>query len=237
MDDFSLRKMNVSVFQAPADPLDTVMHSKDGSARVRAMAYIHEPASRGGSGQEQQAVLNVMRQCATKDLLPACRLAAIDRLRHFRDPAAVEILKDAYYNAGAFPNSETASVIRRQALAALADTGHESAVEMLVQVLREPPAEGADVDRQAKLDERLTAARALGRFQSPNAAVALAEAMAKETDIGLQRRAHDSLVSITGQNLPDAKAWGEYVNEPANRQAIVQRQRSSGILELVGFKP
>jgi HEAT repeat protein len=238
MDDFSFRKMNVGVFQRPTDPMDVVMNSKDGGARVRALAYITEPTSRGGSVEEQQHTLQVLKQCATKDLLPAARLAAIDRLRHFRDPAVVEILKEAYYNAGAFPNTETASVIRRQSLSALADTQHESAVDMLVTVLREPPAEGAEIDRQAKLDERLTAARELGRFQSPAAAAALAEVMAKESDVGLQRRVHESLVSITGQNLPiDGRAWTDWVNDPTNRQTIVERRPSPSLLELVGFKP
>lgn len=238
MDDFSFRKMNIAVFQRPTDPMDTVMNSKDGAARVRALAYVTEPAARGGSAEEQQHTLQVLKQCATKDMLPAARLAAIDRLRHFRDPAVVEILKEAYYSAGAFPNTETASVIRRQSLSALADTQHETAVEMLVTVLREPPAEGAEVDRQAKLDERLTAARELGRFQSPAAAVALAEVMAKENDVGLKRRVHDSLVRITGQNLPqDGQAWSDWVKDPSNRQTIVERKPAPSLLELVGFKP
>lgn len=236
MDDFSIRKMNVSVFQPPADPMDVVINSKDGSARVRALAYIREPAARGGSPEEQQQTLEVMKHCATKDLLPAARLAAIDRLRHFRDPAVVEILKEAYYSASAFPNIETASVIRRQALSALADTRHEAAVEMLVTVVREPPAEGAEVERQAKLDERLTAARELGRFQSPAAAMALAEVLSKERDVGLQRRAHESLVKITGQDLPiDGRVWSEWVNDPINRQMIVERKQTPSLLQLVGF--
>lgn len=238
LDDFNIRKMNVEVFQIPADPLDVVRNSKDGAARVRALAYVSEPAGRGGSAEEQQHTLEVLKYCATKDLLPAARLAAINRLRHFRDPAVVEILKEAYYNASAFPNVETASVLRRQALSALADTRHEAAMEMLITVLREPPAEGAEIERQAKLDERLTAARELGRFQSPQAAAALAEVLSKENDVGLQRRLHESLVKITGQNLPpDGRAWSDWVNDPSNQQFIVQRKPSSSLLQLVGFNP
>ncbi|MGL4550189.1 MAG: HEAT repeat domain-containing protein, partial [Gemmataceae bacterium] len=168
--------------------------------------------------------------------MPACRLAAIERLRHFKDPAAAEALKEAYYRAGAFPSADTSSILRRQALAALAETRQPAAVDLLVKVLREPPAEGADIDRQAKLDERLTAARALGNFQSVQATAALADVVAKEEDVGLQRCAQKSLVSITGQDLPDGKSWNEYLADPANREAIAARQPGGGIMEMVGFR-
>jgi hypothetical protein len=229
MDDFSIKRMNFDVFRKPPDPIEVVVKSTDGAARARAIGCLNE-----NSGPD---VMKVLRHCAAEDMMPACRLAAIDRLRHFKDPAAAEALKEAYYRAGAFPSSETASILRRQALAALADTRQPGAVELLVRVLREPPAEGADVDRQAKLDERLTAARALGNFNSPQATAALAEVLAKEEDVGLQRCVHGSLVSITGKDLPaDGKTWNEYLANPANRDAIATRQPGGGIMELVGFR-
>lgn len=232
MDDFSIKRMNFDVFRKPSDPLEVVMKSTDGGARARAIACLGVH-----SGHDPREIIKVLRQCAAEDQMPACRLAAIERLRHIKEPAAAEALKEAYYRAGAFPSAELASVLRRQSLAALADTRQAVGIELLIKVLREPPAEGADVDRQAKLDERLTAAQALGRFQSPEATAALADILAREEDIGLQRCAHKSLVTITGKDLPpDGKSWNEYLSNPANREAIASRKPSSSLLGMVGIR-
>ena len=99
---------------------------------------------------------------------------------------------------------------------------------------------GADQDRDQKTQERIAAARALANFNTSQATGALADAMAgKDEDIGLQRRCHESLVSITGQELPaDAKAWQDMLRAPGAAEAIANRRPTLGekVLELTGLR-
>lgn len=237
MDDFNIKRMNFEVFRTPGEPLEVIAKSEDGSARARAIAMLREPMASGGSQKDQDTVVTVLCHAAAHDRMPICRIKAINVLRTFKDPRAVDGLKEAYYRAGAF-HADTASIIRRLALDSLGETRQEAAVDLLVRVLRAPPAEGADTDRQQQHDERMTAARALGRFHSPQASAALVEVLAKEEDPGMQQRAKESLVAITGKELPpDAKMWNEYLSDPRTREAIAQRKANGpGVLELVGFR-
>jgi hypothetical protein len=65
-----------------------------------------------------------------------------------------------------------------------------------------------------RLDVRLAAIRALGQYENePTAVQALVAILRDEKDVALRGRAHESLVTITGQDLePDAKAWTEWLN-------------------------
>src|SRR5262249_43357878 len=152
-------------FRDPDDPLGVLndRNERDGNRRARAIRCLREPLAHGGGQQDQDQYVKVLNHVAANDSQLLCRMAAVDMLRHYRDPRAVDGLRDACYRAGSF-TSEMATVLRSQALAGLGETGQPAAVETLVRVLREPPAEGPDVDRQQKLDERIAAARALGHF-------------------------------------------------------------------------
>src|SRR5262249_30273689 len=113
-----------------------------------------------------------------------------------------------------------------------------AAVETLVRVLREPPTEGPDQDRQQKLDERMAAARALGGFNQYQATAALVEVLRKDQDVALRRCAHDSLESTTGRDLPpDAAVWAEYLNNP-NASNAPERGSKAGqeILQAIGWR-
>jgi HEAT repeat protein len=58
------------------------------------------------------------------------------------------------------------------------------------------------------MDERITAARALGKFNRPEATEALLKVLQTEKDVALRDRAAEALQQITGKQLPaDAKAW------------------------------
>jgi hypothetical protein len=194
----------------PPDPLVVLQNSSDGDQRRKALGALREPLANGGTQREQDLIVTVLTHSATRDDQALCRLAAIDSLRRFRDPRAAEALKEAYYRAGSF-NAETATVIRCQALTALGEVGHPSAVELLVRVLREPPVEGADPEKQQKLDERIAAARALGHFPHYQATGALVEVMrGEQEDVALRSRAHESLQLATGKSLPaDPQAWSD----------------------------
>jgi HEAT repeat protein len=194
------------------DPLVVLRDSTDGDKRARAFRALKEPLANGGSQQEQDVVVKILAKAATSEK-SLCRLAAIGTLRTFRDPRAVEALRDAYYKAGDFA-PETAIVLKVQALNALGETGQPAAVETLVRVLREPPVVGSDEERQHKMDERIAAARALGHFRDPQAANALIDVLSKEKDVALRHRANDALQAATGKDLPpDAQKWQEYLQK------------------------
>jgi HEAT repeat protein len=227
--------MNFEVFREPKDSLDTIRNSKDGNARARALRSIREPAAHGGSQEQQDAVVAVLNYSASHETQPWCRIAAIDALRKFRDPRAAEGLKEAYYRAGSFP-PETATTIRCQALSAMGEAGHADSVEVLVRVLREPPVEGPDQDRDLKSRERHAAARALGNFNQSQGISALVEVLRRNDDDALRNNAHRSLVSATGRDLPaDPQAWDEWLKNP---QAVPPSKPNLGdrILQLTGLQ-
>jgi HEAT repeat protein len=222
-----------TLFHQP-DPLVVLRDSKEGDKRARALDELTEPLARGGSQQEQDLIVKVLSAAATSDEQALCRLAAIDALRHFRDPRAVQALEQAYYRAGFF-NPETATVIRCQALQALGDTGNPEAIKTLVRVAGEPPVEGPEQEKQQKLDERIAAVRALGKFPQAAATQALVQVLRSEQDVALRVRAHDALQVATGQRLPpDAQAWADYLH---NRDSATVREPGLGekFLRLTGW--
>jgi hypothetical protein len=208
------------VFAQRPDPLWVVRNSPDGDKRAKALRALQEPLAHGGTAEQQEVVVPVLLYAAAKDTQPLCRLAAVQSLRTFKDPRAVEGIKDAYYRAGSF-NPETANVIRCQALEALGETGSPAAVDLLVQVLREPPVEGPDPDRQQKLDERIAAAHALGHFKSYQATEALVGVLRTDQDVALRQRANESLQAATGKDFPaDARVWADFLHQPGNQEAL-----------------
>jgi hypothetical protein len=242
-DEFSWRKMNFEVFRDPPEPLVVIKTSKDGNERARALRCLKEPLQNGGSQEEQDTVVAVLNYSASHETQPLCRLAAIQALRRFKDPRAVDGLKEAYYRAGSF-TPQTARLIRIQALTALGESGHPSALQLLIRIVREPPAEGTDFDRQQKLEERITAIRALRHFQQAEAVSTLVEALRaserlrSEDDVVVRNAAHESLVAVTGKHLPpDAQTWGDFLQNP-NHPVYAKAGPSIGdkILELTGLR-
>jgi HEAT repeat protein len=107
-------------------------------------------------------------------------------------------------------------VLRCQAVTALGRSGNPAAVDLLVRVVREPPAEGTEVDKQQSRDVRIAAARALGHFNQPQSVQALAAVLKSEKDVALRDRAHESLQLVTGRKLPaDSKEWDGVVQASA----------------------
>jgi hypothetical protein len=219
----------------PTDPLVTLRDSTDGDARARALRSLKEPRRRGGTEEQQNLHVEVLCRAASTERHALCRLAAIHALRDYRDPRVVDGLKEAYYRAGSF-NPETATVIRCAALEAIGNTGQPAGIETLVKVLREPPVEGAEIERQLKADERIAAARALAHFKDPEAQAALVGVMKTDKDVALRSRAHESLMLSTGKRMPmDAKVWDDYFRDPvATEQALAaSRTWKQHLLEIV----
>jgi HEAT repeat protein len=95
---------------------------------------------------------------------------------------------------------DVASVIRSRSVEALANTGNAEAVGMLTQV-----ATGTEKTGGGDRDARLAAVRGLKSLRSPESVAALSKVLAAEKtrDPALADRAHEGLVSLTGQSLPD----------------------------------
>lgn len=237
-EEFNIKKMNFEVFRDPEQPLEVIRHSQDGRLRARALRCLHEPLTHGGTKEEQDVYVSLLTYSASHEAQPWCRIAAIEMLRRYKDPRAAEGLKEAYYRAGSF-NPETATMIRCQALTALAETKQPQALEVLVRVLREPPVEGPDQDRELKMRERITAARALGEFKDYQSTHTLVEVLRKEEDDALRNNAHQSLVRVTGRDLPaDAQVWADFLHDPNSVKHASTPGAKIGdrILELTGLK-
>ncbi len=220
-DDVTSREFTVKSMFVKPDPLDVLQKSSDGDHRARALRRLVEPKQHGRSDEEQDLVVHILCTAANKETHAICRLAAIQTLAKFKDPRVVDGLnkevpglKHAYYAASSF-TPETAHMLKCATLKALGETGQPSAVEVLVACLNQPPVEGADVEMQRIMNERVTAARALGHFKQYKATEALLQVLAKEKDPAVRNRAHDSLCRATGKDFPpDAELWAEFLHNP-----------------------
>lgn len=242
-DDVTSREFHFKdMFKKDPEPMWVLEHSTDGDKRAKALRALREPAQHGGSQQDQDKIVTLLVRTALDDPQAWCRRAAIESLRDFRDPRAVEGLRDAYYRADKFP-ADTATSLKCQVLAALGeagkprrkgDLGNPAAVNLLVSVLREPPVEGSEVDKQQKNEERCAAAKALGHFPQSQATEALVVALRNQQDVALRNNVAASLVEITGKNLPaDPVAWEDFLHGKHDRRPE-QRPSAEGPIRQVG---
>src|SRR5262249_14252415 len=103
MDKVTSKDFEFSSLFAQPNPLMVLRDSTDGRARAEALRSLREPKQHGGTDQDQDLVVEVLTKAAWNEHYVFCRLAAINTLRHFKDPRAVEGLKEAYYRATSFP--------------------------------------------------------------------------------------------------------------------------------------
>jgi hypothetical protein len=202
-----------SLFVTP-NPLLVLQNSTDNTLRAKALGALREPSQYGGKPEDQEVYVKILTAAAVGDRQPLCRLAAIKSLGHFKDPRAVEALKEAYFSCN-FP-AETNAIIKEQALAALGHTKSPQARDFLVLVAREPPPtrDSNEVVKQQTLDIRLTAVRALANFSHYEVTEALVQVLRNEKDTALRERAHESLQVVTGKHLPaDAKEWDDFLHK------------------------
>jgi hypothetical protein len=232
-DDFRSRDYSIKSYFVHEDPLQ-VLNDKtaDGNKRARALGSLREPKQNGGTQQEQDVVVKILVTAANNEPQAWCRIKAIESLGTFKDPRAIEGLKDAYYKAEVFV-PETRSDLRCQILGALGRSQSPGAVDLLVSVLQAPPPEAAttsEQDRQYYLDERIAAAEALQNFKQSRAVAALAQVLKNDKDTALRDEAHHSLEVATGKKLPpDFKAWDELLNpaDNASRDAVAKEKNKA----------
>src|SRR5262249_55102221 len=145
--------------------LEVLEKSTDGNERARALRCLREPLQYNGTQQQQDLHVKILTAAATSDPHPLCRLSAIRILGKYKDPRAVQALQDAYMNKKPF-SPEINTIINQQALTSLGQTKSPKARELLVLVAREPPPaqDSNEVEKQQRIDLRLTAVRSLGNF-------------------------------------------------------------------------
>jgi hypothetical protein len=227
-DEVSSRNFHVKNLFVRPDPLVVLRDNDDGYERAKALAALREPLQNGGNQEEQELYVQILTKSALSDRDPYCRIAAVRSLGHFKDPRAAEALRSVTEQKLSF-TGELNNMVRVEALGALAETGNPTAVQRLVQVAKEPPAEGSSQDRQEVIDRRLVAIRGLGRYNYPESKETLLYVLENERDAGLRMRAHESLVELTGKNYPpDARAWAQHLH-PERRvpgEPLAQEQPS-----------
>ncbi len=216
-DEVSSREFTIKgMFTKPPDPVVVLKTDQDGDHRARAIRQLKEPKQNGGTDKDQDAFVALLASAARSEPKALVRLAAIQTLGAYKDPRAVVALKDAYYEASFFSKTapESTNTLQCATLAALGQSGHPAAVDLLVLTLKGPPEspDSVGADRQRTLDKRIAAARALGNFKQYKSVEALVDVLRKDKDIALRDCVHMSLVSATGKDLPeDAKVWDEFL--------------------------
>ena len=217
-DSVTSREFRVQNLFMPSDPPLVVLEkSVDGDKRSVALASLKEPLANNGTAEDQEKVFKILSDAALVDRQAICRLQAISTLRTFKDSRTSEVLKDAYYRASNF-NPETATVIKCQVLNSLGEVKTPSGLELLVKVLKEPAVVGSEQDRQQKVDERIIAAKALGKYKEYQASECLLSVLQSEQDVALVNCCRDSLQAITGKNLPaNYEVWAKYLHNSSDK--------------------
>jgi HEAT repeat protein len=237
-----------SLWKKP-NPLVVLQDSTDGDKRKEALLALREPSQHGGTKDEQEVIVKILTTAAISEHTPIARMAAIESLSKFKDVRASKFLVAAYYKASGYRTesgeeikytSDAANMIRCKALDALGDqvdpkAPDPEAVELLVAVVGEPKARGADLERQMVMDERIAATRSLSKINQPKATQALLAILKNEKDVALRDRAQESLEATTGKKLPvDYKAWDDALHNNGGSQ-VVQAKEESGWVKLMGF--
>ena len=97
--------------------------------------------------------------------------------------------------------------------------------------MRQDPGTSSVEDQNLSNDERFAALRGLARFHDQEVLNTLVSVLESEKNIALHNRAHESLKTITGKNLPqDAAKWHALIqNSPPDAFA----HQPSKLLQLV----
>ncbi|HEX4611946.1 MAG TPA: HEAT repeat domain-containing protein [Urbifossiella sp.] len=224
----------------PQDPLVILWADppKSGDERAKAMLRLQEPLTQGLTQTEQDEVMDTLAQAATVDPSPVLRLAAIAALGRFKDARAPGILMLAYQNATGKPDDpqpvpvarvpgagrpplaaptgfapEVVVTIRSRVLEGLGRSGRPEIIPFLASVAAgSTPGNGPEGSDDREI--RLAAIRGLGVCRHPDAVVALSQVMSADAgkDPAVTGRAHDGLVSLTGQRIPaDPARWNQVV--------------------------
>jgi hypothetical protein len=231
--DFSVRQL----FKKPDYTASLRDPNPDNNQRYKALAGLHEPLVNGGTQQEQDETFKLLETAATKDQAPLCRLAALSALGRFKDARAATVIDGVFDQQLPF-TKDMNTLVREQCLMSLIETGGPVALQRLVLVAKEPPSNGPAQEYQETLDRQLIAVRGLAKFKQPEATAALAYVLcAKKNDVALRDRAHESLVSCTGKDLPpDSAVWQSYLapGQPVQQASGTAAQTNTPVNQASG---
>jgi hypothetical protein len=228
---------------APPDPLVVLKDSKDGDKRAKAFRALKEPKLNGGTDQDQDAILSILITAATREPGYYVRLEAMRKLGEFKDPRAVPPLVEAYYQADSLRANldpkeapHLISTFRCEVLRGLGNNGNPAAVDLLVRVLHQGEAKGAEEDVRLVLDERIAAARALKNYPNYRSTDALVLVLKNDKDVALRDSATESLQACTGKKLPaDYVAWDNLLHHQPAPQGDGEKKKGIMDLILTGF--
>jgi hypothetical protein len=224
------------VYKKP-DPLVVLRDSVDGDRRAKALRRLEEPKQNKGTDKEQDLVFEILSKTAVSDPQPLCRLIAIEKLGHFKDPRAPKALEAAFYGVDTIPAQFAKLTTRIQCttITAMGNTGSSEVVALLAQVLREPPADRSD-EAQHRNDRCTAAARALAHYNDAQATDALLHVMQdKKEDLALRDCAYTSLRESTGRHLPnDPDTWDHFLH-PHDGSALAKGKDDNKLINLVNW--
>jgi hypothetical protein len=211
-DDVTSKDFKVTHLWKKEDPMEVLLTSTDNYKRARAITELKEPKQHGGSDKEQERILTILQKTAQGDADPYCRLAAISTLGRFQDPKCVDILERAFHEKLPY-DSEKNVLIRKQILVSMSQKENPKALQHFMLVARQPAGvREAPTEAAAIRDERMTAVRALAKYNTKEVAETLVHLMETERDISLKACAHASLQQVSGKDMPaDPKLWREFI--------------------------
>ncbi|MCU0872080.1 MAG: HEAT repeat domain-containing protein [Pirellulaceae bacterium] len=161
-------------------------------ARLEELEALRSRAGSLSEAEQAQIAANLSRSLAD-DPTPLYRAHAVRTLAELSTPAAHEALRAALQDRDAS--------VRIAACAAWGRRGGEDAIPVLAEVL----------SKDAELDVRIAAARALENYRTPDVVPALGIAL-DDSDPALQHRAIQSLEVVTGKDFGNSvPAWRQYV--------------------------
>jgi len=243
-DDFTSRDFKMAdAWAKPPDPLQVLSESKDGDKRAKAYRALKEPKLNGGTQQDQDFVLKLLTTAVHDETRYYVRLEAMRKLGEFKDPRAVPVLVEAFYQADTLLGRDRTvtkgliSTFHCEVLRGLGNNGDPAAADLLVRVLSQGSVEGAEEDKRLVLDERIAAARALKNYPQYRSTEALALVLKNDKDVALRDCATESLQACTGKKLPaDYPSWDDFLHhQPAPNQMPPKKEKSWVDLILTSF--
>ena len=210
---------------------------KDNDLRMPRSRNLKEPLKDSGTPDQQAKMIALLGDVARNPKEPmACRLAAVEKLGEFSDPAVVPPLKDAFF--ASVNNTPKNPVVRMAIIDTLAQRNEPVAADVLVKAIKvDPQPDSAFID-SSQADVRIAAARGLANFPEPEVANALyavlveeKRKLVKDRNMALRQEAHHSLKTISGKDYgPEPEQWHAYLSQ--GYQPVVKKQET--FIEQVG---
>lgn len=183
-------------------PLEVLAKSQDGDLRRRALMRLAEPSD----PKEREHYITVLATSARSERDAVCRLTAIQQLNTYKDPAATRALLDAYQVPANAQDKN--GMIQVAIVEALGKRKDPAALDTLT----------AALDPKNPEDLRAAAAHALGKYPDYKTSEALLASLKQEKSTAVRYEVHQSLVRITGRDLPpNAQVWEQTFQQAAAR--------------------